>query len=159
MRSAIRIGRIAFPVVAVLVLGYAVAVYGGYGTAAGAKAKATTPGVISATVEGENFCVGCSLKKEKGAPAQCSVYGHRHALRVTKATGADGKEIKKLKGWVLHYLENDKSKDLIKGHHGEKLSIKGRIYPTERVLSVQSFKPAAKATKKPAKPRSEGTSY
>ena len=97
------------------------------------------PGVIHASVEGNNFCLGCALKKREGAAAMCSVYGHRHSLRVARAIGKDGKELADLKGWVLHYLENEKSQELIKKHHGENVKLSGKIYPLERVFEVSSL--------------------
>ena len=96
--------------------------------------------VYEATVEGTNFCVGCTLKKREGAAAQCKIYGHKHALKVDKAVDKDGKELTRMKGWVLHYLDTEKSQDVLKSHHGEKLTIKGKVYPKERVLEVNSFK-------------------
>ncbi len=105
---------------------------------------------IGATVTGQNFCLGCALKKEFGAGAQCSIFGHKHSLRVIKAT-ANGKELPDMQGWVLHYLQTQKSQDLIHKHHGENLSVTGTIYPAERVLEVTSFKvvaaPGVKAKK------------
>jgi len=95
--------------------------------------------VVKAAVEGTNFCLGCALKKQKGAAAQCSIFGHKHALEVTKAVGEDGKELTGMRGWVLHYLETEKSQDLIIEHHGEKLTITGKVYPLERELEVDSF--------------------
>ena len=97
---------------------------------------------IKVNLTGQNFCLGCALKKKFGAGAQCSLFGHKHSLRVTKAI-ANGKELPSMQGWVLHYLETQKSKDLIHKHHGENLSITGTIYPTERVLEVTSFKKVA----------------
>lgn len=91
--------------------------------------------VVEATVVGENFCLGCSLKKEKGAAAQCSIYGHRHALKVTTATAA-GKNLPEMKGWVLHYLDTDNAQSFIKQHGGETLTLKGKVYIDERVLEV-----------------------
>jgi len=99
-------------------------------------------GVYEATVEGTNFCIGCTLKKREGAIAQCKIFGHRHALRVAKAVDKNGKELPEVKGRVLHYLDTEKSQDVLKAHHGEKLTIKGKIYPQERVLEVDSFKQA-----------------
>ena len=104
---------------------------------------------IEATVTGSNFCLGCSLKKDLGAGAQCSIYGHKHSLKVTKAVAA-GKELPEMNGWVLHYLETDKSQDLINKHHGENLTVTGRIYPNERVLEVASIEP--EQPKKPEHP-------
>ncbi len=115
--------------------------------------------VIDATVVGENICVGCSIEKEKGAAAQCSKYGHRHALKVTTATTA-GKEIPEMKGWVLHYLETDNGQPMIKEHHGEVLTLKGKIYSEERVfevLTVEAKKPdhpkEAKKSEHPEHPK------
>jgi YHS domain-containing protein len=107
-------------------------------------------GVYEATVEGTNFCIGCTLKKREGAIAQCKIFGHRHALRVAKAVDKNGKELPEVKGWVLHYLDTEKSQDVLKAHHGEKLTIKGKIYPQERVLEVDSFKETKQEAKKAA---------
>ena len=103
--------------------------------------------VIEATVEGENFCLGCSLKKEKGAAAQCKQYGHKHALKVTSATAA-GKELPQMKGWILHYLDTDNAQPFIKEHHGETLSMAGKVYTDERVFEVAKME----ETKKPEHP-------
>lgn len=96
-------------------------------------------GAVKATLEGKNFCVGCALRSQKGAGAQCNVLGHKHAFKVTRVVGADGKEMAGMGGWVLHYLDTDKSQELLTKHHGEKLTIIGVIYPQERVLEVNSF--------------------
>lgn len=94
------------------------------------------------TVVGENYCLGCSLKKEQGAAAQCSIYGHRHALKVESASGADGKSIEALVGDSLHYLDNDKSATLIKGEdfHKKRVEVKGKLFGPERTLDVAEVK-------------------
>ena len=94
--------------------------------------------VVTATVEGRNYCVGCSLKKE-GAAAQCRASGHKHAFKVTKAVGADGQELTGLKGWTLHYLDTEKGRELLQQHHGKTFTIQGKIYPQERIVEVESF--------------------
>ena len=106
---------------------------------------------VAATVTGQNFCLGCSLKKEHGAGAQCSIYGHKHALRVTKAV-AGNKELPEMRGWVLHYLGTEKSQDLINKGHGENLTVIGKVYPNERVLEVTSYKKAAEPEAKAMEP-------
>ena len=92
------------------------------------------------TLTGENYCVGCSLKKAEGAAAQCSVYGCKHALKVEKAVDSKGEEISELEGATLHYLENDASVELFKGkkYHGENVSIIGNVHLDERVVDVKS---------------------
>lgn len=116
---------------------------------------------VAAVVTGDNVCLGCTLKKESGAAAQCSVYGHQHTLRVTKAR-LDGKEAPELKGQVLHYLPTDKSKDLIGAHHGEKLTIAGKVYLDARTLEVASVQSAGTQAEgsatKPASRPAEGSS-
>jgi hypothetical protein len=109
------------------------------------------PEVAEVTVTGKNFCIGCTLKKKLGAASQCSTYGHRHGLKVKKATGAEGKDIKKMAGKVLHYLDNDKSAELVKSHHGDTVEIKGKVYRMGNVLEVGSFKVTE------AKPAGEGS--
>lgn len=106
--------------------------------------------VTEATVEGENFCVGCSLKTSKGAAAQCSKYGHQHALKVTSAT-VDGKEHPEMAGWVLHYLDTDSAQAVIKEHHGETVKMTGKVYSEERIFEVAKLE-ESKAAKKPEHP-------
>ncbi len=109
--------------------------------AASATAKAT---VIEASVTGQNICLGCTLKSEKGASAQCSKYGHKHALRVTAAS-ADGTDLANMKGWILYYLETDNAQPFIKEHHNETLTLNGKVYVDERVLEVDKLVDAKKA--------------
>jgi hypothetical protein len=98
---------------------------------AGAKAA-----VIEATVTGENICLGCTLKKERGAAAQCSKYGHRHALKVTSAS-AEGSDLAYMTGWILSYLDTDAAQPFIKEHDGETLTLRGKVYTAERVFEVE----------------------
>lgn len=93
-------------------------------------------------VIGENYCLGCSLKKEQGAKAQCSVYGHRHALRIESAKGKDGQALPGLSGQSLHYLDNDQSKPLLQeeGFHKKRVEVKGRLFAAERTLEVVELK-------------------
>lgn len=131
---------------AVLVLGCA-------GLALGQKeADPTAASSIEVTVTGQNICLGCSLKAEKGAGAQCSVYGHKHAFRVDSASTGKG-ELPAMKGWVLHYLETEKSAELIKGHHDEELAIVGTVYPNERVLEVDAVESAPPSSEHPDHPK------
>jgi hypothetical protein len=115
------------------------------------KATATTAAAVTeATVSGENFCLGCSLKTSKGAAAQCSKYGHRHALKVTSAT-MDGKERPEMTGWVLHYLDTDSAQAVIKEHHNETVKMTGKVYSEERTFEVGALVDS-KAAKKPEHP-------
>jgi len=109
-----------------------------------AKTAAVENQVIEATITGENVCLGCTLKKEHGAAAQCSIYGHSHGLRVIRATVA-GKERPEMKGWLLNYLATDKSQPFIKEHDGETLTLKGKVYPEGRVFEVAEQEPAEKS--------------
>lgn len=81
------------------------------------------------TIQGKVVCFGCTLKKEKGAKAQCSIYGHTNAIR-TK----DGK--------IWSILENDKSTELINNHDyaGKDIEIKGRKINEAQTIEVESFK-------------------
>jgi hypothetical protein len=81
------------------------------------------------TIKGKVVCFGCTLKKEKGAEAQCSLYGHINAIR-TK----DGKI------WTI--LENDKSTELIHNHDyvGSDIEIRGKKIAEAQVIEVDSFK-------------------
>ena len=90
--------------------------------AAGAKANMVT-------MKGTLACLGCDLKKAHGAGAQCSVYGHKHALKT-----ANGK--------YYTFLENAKSEPLIKGEamHGKQVEVRGTVFPGSQVIEVMSYK-------------------
>ena len=80
-------------------------------------------------IKGKVICQGCTLKKEKGAKAQCSIYGHINAIK-TK----DGKI------WTI--LENDKSTELINNHDyaGKDIEIKGKKFAEAQIIEVNTFK-------------------
>ena len=81
------------------------------------------------TFQATAICLGCTLKKEQGAKALCSVFGHKNALRTE-----DGKI------WTI--LENEASAELINLHEyaGEKIQIKGKKFADTQVVEVTSFK-------------------
>ncbi len=81
-----------------------------------------------ATFEGKLVCLGCDLKKAEGARAECSVYGHQHALKTS-----DGK--------YVNLLENKYSTDLLKGekYSGKDIKIQGVYYTSANQLDVKSF--------------------
>jgi hypothetical protein len=78
-------------------------------------------------MEGTLVCLGCSLKAE-GARAQCSTFGHTHALKT-----ADGQ--------YITLLPNKYSADLLKGdkYDKAKLSVHGVYYANANQLDVESF--------------------
>jgi hypothetical protein len=92
-------------------------------------AKAEGPKAQAATLKGTLTCLGCDLKKAHGAGAQCSVYGHKHALKT-----ADGK--------YYTFLENAKSEPLIKGEkwHNKPLEVTGTVFPGSQVIEVKEYK-------------------
>ncbi len=140
MFNSIKIIVISTALTAVLVFGFAFAQGSGTKSHSEPSLNKDKGVVVEATVTGENFCVGCALKKEKGAGAQCSIFGHKHSLRVTRAIATDNTELVEMQGWILFYLETEISQELIKGHHGENITITGKVYPDERVLEVDKFK-------------------
>jgi hypothetical protein len=110
--------------------------------AAGKDEKPAASGGSQVTVVGMNYCLGCALKKEHGAAAQCSKYGHRHSLKVEKAVDGSGKELAAIRGRTLSYLDNEKAEQLVKGEafHKERVEVKGRLYEPESVIEVVEFK-------------------
>ena len=81
------------------------------------------------TIQGKVICLGCTLKSEKGAKAQCSLYGHTNAIRTV-----DGK--------IWSILENDQSTDLVKNHDyaGKDVEISGKKFVDAQTIEVGSFK-------------------
>ncbi len=81
------------------------------------------------TLKAKVICLGCALKKEQGAKAQCSVYGHQHALKT---------EDNKI--WTI--LENDVSTTLINSHEyaGKEVEITGKKFGGSQIIELESFK-------------------
>ena len=97
-------------------------------------------GEIVAT--GKVICLGCSLKKDKGANAQCSIYGHTNAIVLEKVIDHQGKKLNELKGKIYQFLHNDQSDSLIKDHSyvGKTVIVVGKIYPEANTIEVNFFK-------------------
>lgn len=93
-------------------------------------------------ITGKVICLGCHLKKEKQAKAQCSIYGHTNAIFIEKIYDAKGKSIDELKGKIFQFLHNEKSDGLIKNHSysGKVIILVGKIYPEANILEVNFFK-------------------
>ena len=91
------------------------------------QAQETKPKTV--TLKGTLACLGCDLKKAHGAGAQCSVYGHKHALKTSS-------------GKYYTFLENAKSEPLIKGEalHGKPVEVRGTLFPGTQVIEVMSYK-------------------
>lgn len=91
------------------------------------QAQGTKPKTV--TLKGTLACLGCDLKKAHGAGAQCSVYGHKHALKTSN-------------GKYYTFLENTKSEPLIKGEalHGKTVEVRGTVFPGSQVIEVLSYK-------------------
>lgn len=95
---------------------------------------------VEAVLTGRNICLSCYLKSRFGAHAACARTGHRHALKVSTARTKGGAALADAEGWVLHYLVDASSEALVTDHHGETVTVTGRLYPHERALEVRGFK-------------------
>ncbi len=96
-------------------------------------------------VVGTVKCTSCSLKKEKDAHAQCSVYGCQFAFKADNVTNDKGKRVKKLEGKTYQIMLNDQSKALAaKEQKGGKFNLQARIYADDGVIEVVSFEAAKK---------------
>jgi len=80
------------------------------------------------TSEGKLVCLGCDLKNAEGARAECSVYGHKHALKTS-----DGR--------YINLLENKYSADLMtkEKYAGKDIKVQGVYYANANQLDVKSF--------------------
>jgi hypothetical protein len=95
------------------------------------------------TVVGTVKCTSCSLKKEKDAHAQCSVYGCQFAFKADSVTNDKGKRVKKLEGKTYQIMLNDQSKALAaKEQKGGRFNLQARLYPDDGVIEVVSFEAA-----------------
>jgi hypothetical protein len=95
-----------------------------------------------AVITGKVICLGCTLKKEKQARVQCSIYGHVNALLIEKIYDRQGKSLKEAKEKIYQFLHNDRADKLIKDHAyaGKIIVITGKIYPEANILEVTFFK-------------------
>ena len=125
----------------------------------GATPKTTEGEVV---ITGKVICVGCTLSKEKGANAQCSIYGHTSALKVEKVvfSGSWRRDPNykgkwpppdlphpdpAYKGKIFYFLPNNGSAELLKEkYHGKKVIIVGKIYPEENMVDIRFVKFAPK---------------
>ncbi len=98
---------------------------------------------VDVQVEGNNYCVACALGSA-GANSSCSTVGHKHALKVAKAQDNTGSEISDLKGKTIHYIYNTKGKEYVDGHHGEQLTVTGKLFIDERVIDIAKVEPTKK---------------
>jgi hypothetical protein len=81
-----------------------------------------------ASFEGTLVCLGCSLKKSDGARAQCSDFGHTHALKTE-----DGR--------YVNLLPNRYSAELLNGGelHNKELAVKGVYFAHANQLDVEAY--------------------
>jgi len=94
-------------------------------------------------LQGENYCVACTLGNA-GANSSCSTVGHKHALKVAVANDSAGSELSDLKGKTVHYLYNTNGKEYVDGHHGEQLTVTGKLFIEERVIDIAKVEPTKK---------------
>ena len=82
------------------------------------------------TLKGTLSCLGCDLKKDAGANAQCKIYGHDHALKLKD-------------GSYVSFFENDHSEVLISANkgewHGSGIAVSGKFIDKANVIDVKSF--------------------
>jgi len=103
------------------------------------------PAEPAMTVAGTLRCTSCDLKKEKGAHAQCSVYGCQFAFKADNVTNENGKRVKNLEGKTYQIMLNDQSKALVaKEQKGGRFNLQARIYSDDGVIEVVSFEAAKK---------------
>jgi len=81
-----------------------------------------------ANFDGQLVCLGCDLKGNQGARAECSVYGHDHALKTE-----DGK--------FINFLENKYSADLMAGekYHNQQIKVHGIYFADANLIDVEWF--------------------
>jgi len=93
-------------------------------------------------ITGKVICLGCHLKKERGAKAQCSIYGHTNAIVLEKVIDHQGKKLNELNGKIYEFLRNDQSDKLIKDYSyvGKTIIVIGKIYPEANIIEVNFFK-------------------
>ncbi|MCC6144411.1 MAG: hypothetical protein IT368_11455 [Candidatus Hydrogenedentes bacterium] len=113
-------------------------------TAGVSLAQNEAPKGVEATITGENISL---LKVYGGGAEGAEGLADLNALKVTSATGADGKAIAGLEGKVLSYVPTKAAQALLKGEEnaGKTVTVKGTLYADANVLSVASFEAAAAA--------------
>ncbi len=88
------------------------------------------------TLNGTLSCMGCDLKKAAGAHSQCSIYGHKHALKLED-------------GSYVSFMENDHSETLINAGegkwHGQEVEVSGTYFDKGNVIDVKNFEIKDKA--------------
>lgn len=121
------------------VLALAIAAVVPVAMAAEEAAAPAAPKGVAVTVKGINYNLVDTLAK--GTKAVEEVNG----LKVSEATGADGKAIEGLKGKTLHYLATEAAAALAKGkdNAGKGVTVKGTLFADANAILVESFEAAA----------------
>ncbi len=107
----------------------------GDGDDSGTEDQVKKPGPSAKGIESDFDITG--RDSGTGEPAK----GQQHnALRVSRVLDENGKEMAGMEGWILFYLETDKSRPLITGHRSQWISVMGRLFSRERIIDVDSYK-------------------
>jgi hypothetical protein len=103
-------------------------------------AAKSSDNVENVVVLGKNVCLACDLGRQMGVEKSCDLYGCRHAFRVESARTPEGKSIKHMEGWVLHYLYDKQGLGRLLAEsdnfHFKPVGLVGRVYKKERVIQV-----------------------
>jgi hypothetical protein len=112
------------------------------------KAKVEEPGTPipklskdQLLIAGNVFCSSCEIKKQKGAKAQCNIYGHSYAIKIKDAKNSEGKILEEYIGKIYQILPNDSSSGLLNEECiGRDVIIVGKIYPDENFIEIDFVK-------------------
>lgn len=102
------------------------------------------PTSVDVTITGQNYGLISTLAKDEAGNA-IEAAADLNALKITSAKGSDGQEIAGLKGKTVHYLPVKAAADLMLGkkHQGKNVEVTGKLFKSENVVLVGSFKEAA----------------
>lgn len=91
------------------------------------------------TLTGIHLCVACDIKKELGIPVDCALYGHRWALKVTKAVDYCGGDKSEFVGKTFVYLPNKSYAELTKVESGKSVVVSGKLFFDIPMIEVEKL--------------------
>ncbi len=114
------------------------------GLSATVAMAADAPTGVKVTIKGTNYNVASTLAKDATADAKPELAAV-NALKVSEATGEDGKAIEALKGKTVHYIASKAGEALQTGadNAGKNVTVKGTLFVDANAVLVESFEAAA----------------
>lgn len=124
-----------FSLMMIVLMGMSGLSYAQFGSQSKGSSSKTSMSAEKVKIEGELQALPEMGSATKDQPA--------YVLKVLRATSAEGRELKSLRGTMLRLSNSEQSRRLVRLiRPGEKIIVKGHLHQEEKTLEVMSFQKA-----------------